>query len=210
MAAVLEEAQEALVVAMAELESSTANLRQEAQRDHLTGIPNRSHLESRLAKEFDEAISRSQRLGVIFADVDRFKSVNDTYGHSAGDSVLQSVSQILLNGLRKRDFIGRFGGEEFVILLPGAGETELQIVAERLRARIEACDHPIGDGRSIKATVSLGCVGFDAKRHAGSKDLIDEADRAMYAAKQAGRNRVVFSRQAPSVATPGERALASR
>ena len=201
MAAVLDEAQEALVVAMAELESSTESLRQEAQRDHLTGIPNRSQLESRITREFEDAISKAQRLGVIFADVDRFKNVNDTYGHSAGDSVLQSVAQLLSNGLRKHDFIGRYGGEEFVILLPGACEAELQIVAERLRARTEACDHPIGDGRSLKATISLGCAGFDPKRHLHSKHLVDEADRAMYAAKQAGRNRVEFLRQSPSVAT---------
>jgi diguanylate cyclase (GGDEF)-like protein len=210
MAAVLEEAQEALVIAMAELESSTASLRQEAQQDHLTGIPNRGQLEAHFTKEFEDAISKSQRLGVIFADVDRFKSVNDTYGHSAGDSVLQSVSQILSNGLRKRDFVGRYGGEEFVILLPGAGETELQIVAERLRARVEASDHPIGDGRSLRVTVSLGCASIDAKRHLHPKDLIDEADGAMYAAKQAGRNRIVFSRRAPIVAIPSTREKSCR
>ncbi len=200
MAAVLEEAQEALVVAMAERESNNASLMQEAQKDHLTGVSNRSQLESQLAKEFEIAISRQERLGVIFADVDRFKMVNDTYGHSAGDSVLQSIARNLSIGLRKRDLVGRFGGEEFVILLPGAGETELQIVAERVRARIDACDHPIGDGRGIKATISLGCATFNARRHLHSKDLIDEADRAMYEAKQAGRNRVAFLREELSVA----------
>lgn len=193
MAAVLEDAQEALVVAMAELESSTVSLRQEAQRDHLTGLPNRGQLEFQILKEFEDARSKAYNLGVIFADVDHFKNVNDTYGHSAGDAVLQSIAQNLGNSMRKRDYVGRFGGEEFVVLLPGAGRAELQLVAERLRIRIEACAHPIADGHSLKATISLGCASFDAARHLTSKDLIDEADQALYAAKRGGRNRVEFA-----------------
>ena len=196
MAAVLEEAQEALAIAMAELESSTASLRQEAQRDYLTGLPNRGQLESQIAKEFGDALSLSQNLGLIFADVDHFKKVNDTHGHSSGDAVLQSIAQCLESAMRRREYVGRFGGEEFIVLLPGASKNEIQIAAERLRVRIEECDHPIGNGKSLKVTISLGCASFDALRHVRPKDLVDEADQALYAAKRSGRNRVEFLEQA--------------
>ena len=209
MASVLDEAQEALVVAMAELELSTETMLKEAQRDHLTGIPNRSQLETQITRLFEDATTRAQRLGVIFVDVDHFKRINDSYGHAAGDSVLQSVAQILANGLRKYDFIGRYGGEEFVILLPGACVAELQIVGERLRSRIEAANHSIGSDCSIKATISLGCANFDAKRHLHAKHLIEEADQAMYAAKEAGRNRAMFLHEATVISRLAEPILAN-
>ena len=207
MASVLEEAQEVMLSlsvrasqelndihdALKRLESRTATLLVEAQRDPLTGVANRGYVNTYLEDVFRAAVELSRHIGVIFADVDHFKLVNDTYGHSAGDTVLQSVAQRITQGLRGGDFVGRYGGEEFVIIIRANDDAELLTVAERVRQTIAGAPHTIGNGRSLPVTISLGCTLLDKLRHPTSRALLEEADSALYAAKRAGRNRCELS-----------------
>jgi len=126
---------------------------------------------------------------VIIVDLDHFKLVNDTHGHLVGDRVLVAVSAILKAGVRPRDLAGRWGGEEFVVVLPDTNAAGALIVAERLRARIatELVERP--EGPPLKVTASMGCATLGAE--SGSAQLIGNADRALYEAKHSGRNRVV-------------------
>ncbi len=156
--------------------------------DAVTGIHNRRHAYHLALKEFNRARRYGRALSVIVVDVDHFKGVNDTYGHAAGDRVLQYLADLCRKSLRDIDILGRFGGEEFVIILP---ETELSggiAVAERLRENIARMAVHVPRG-IISVTVSAGVAGLDD--NASDLDqLIDNADRAMYVAKRAGRNRV--------------------
>ena len=126
---------------------------------------------------------------MIFADVDHFKRVNDTYGHAAGDSVLQSVAQTITRSVRGGDFVGRWGGEEFVVVMRADSLSDLSAVAERVRSNVAETQHPIPGGRYLPLTVSLGCALLDTKHHHKATDLLGEADAAMYDAKRAGRNQ---------------------
>jgi diguanylate cyclase (GGDEF)-like protein len=171
------------------LESRTATLLAEAHRDALTGIANRGYTMSYLDEVFRAAIESGKHVGTIFADVDHFKKINDTHGHAAGDAVLQSVAQCISRSVRGGDFVGRYGGEEFLIVLRADSPNELAAVAERVRNNIEVTPHPLGGGRTLHATISLGCALLDPFRHHTAQELTDEADRALYAAKRGGRNR---------------------
>lgn len=203
MAATLEQAHEVLVAlsvrtsqelsgihqTLARLESRTATLLAEAHRDPLTGLANRSHTTVYLEEVFSAALCSNRQLGAIFADVDYFKSINDSYGHAAGDAVLQSVAQTISRSVRGGDFVGRWGGEEFVIVMLSENESDLAVVAQRIRDNVAETAHLIGNGVSVPVTISLGCALLDRRRHRRAADLIEEADRAMYDAKRAGRNR---------------------
>jgi diguanylate cyclase (GGDEF)-like protein len=203
MASALEQAQEVLLAlsvrtsqeltgiheALARLESRTATLLAEAQKDPLTGVANRAFTSSYLDEVFGAAISSQRLLGVIFADVDHFKNVNDTYGHSAGDAVLRSVAQNIAASVRGGDFVGRWGGEEFIIVLRADNISDVSIVAERVRSHIAEARHQTGAGRSLSVTISLGCALLDTSRHQKAADMVEEADRALYDAKRGGRNQ---------------------
>ena len=159
-----------------------------ARRDTLSGLGNRSALEQALATE----AARAQRFGLPFTmllvDIDHFKTVNDTLGHSAGDSVICAVAAELAGCLRPYDQAFRFGGEEFVVLLGQTGLGKGMEIAERIRRRIAARCRPASDpGRKI--TVSLGVAGFDAAET--QEQLFNRADRALYRAKEEGRNRSI-------------------
>ncbi len=124
-------------------------------------------------------------------DIDRFKSVNDLYGHLIGDQVIQKMAQILSEHLRPRDLLCRYGGEEFCLMLP---ETSLEVactIAERLRAAIETCSPTSAEGKKFSFTASFGVGSFEAEM-LEMEDLIRNADRALYSSKQNGRNRVTF------------------
>jgi diguanylate cyclase (GGDEF)-like protein len=190
MAAVLEQAREALVTTVARLESGAAILREETNRDALTGLPNRRQLQAHLDVSFKKARAGSHNLGVIFVDVDQFKEINDTYGHVAGDAVLQSVARRLGALIREHDFVGRFGGDEFVIVMGTKDAARLAGVAERLRTGVNSVQHIAGDGRTVPVAISLGWAGMDTSRHRTFNDLLEEADQALYAAKRSGGNRV--------------------
>jgi diguanylate cyclase len=160
-----------------------------ATHDPLTGLYNRQEFEQRLSNEIDRASRYKHTLSVFMLDIDHFKSVNDTYGHQTGDTVLRLFAELINNSIRKTDYASRYGGEEFLVLLP---ETSLVIaieLAERLCNNIYQYSFPLDDNKELNITASIGVASIP--EHAqSSKDLIKAADSSMYAAKEAGRNQV--------------------
>lgn len=162
-----------------------------AVTDGLTNLYNRRFLMNRLRQEFDRANRYQRELSVLMIDVDHFKVVNDEHGHDSGDRVLQSLASRLVKSVRRTDLVARYGGEEFVVALPESGRDESALLAERIRVAVEA-DFMDLAGTRIAITVSIG----GATRTEGINDpeiLLKMADEALYAAKQAGRNRVHWS-----------------
>lgn len=169
-----------------------ANLLAEVQRlaitDELTGVFNRRYFFNRAEVEFSRAKRYSHPLTALVADIDHFKQFNDRYGHLVGDQVLQEVARLMLTSLRDSDILGRYGGEEFSILLPDTDVKAAASAAERLLTRI--ADTPIEtEAGSLQVQVSIGVAGL-GKAAPTLHDLINRADQAMYQAKEAGRNRV--------------------
>ena len=169
-----------------------AELRMLATTDFLTGLANRREFMARL----DDELARLRRLGgsaaVLMLDIDHFKRVNDHHGHAAGDAVLRHTAALMRASQRKIDSLGRMGGEEFALLLPGADAAAAAIYAERLRASVEATPLDI-DGARVAITVSIGIASMVATDGDADAALI-RADKALYAAKQGGRNRVSLER----------------
>lgn len=157
-----------------------------AMIDQLTGLYNRNSLNEFASKAFSEANRHDFRLSLILMDIDRFKDINDTHGHLAGDEVLASVGDVLKDNCRNEDFAVRFGGEELMLILPHCGLIGAQQRAEELRERLEAL-RPAG----IHMTVSIGVTSRAKGSEASMGDMFRIADRAVYQAKEAGRNRVV-------------------
>ena len=158
-----------------------------AHIDPLTGLPNRRALMDRLQMEWARMQRCGGKLSFIMADIDHFKRVNDTYGHSIGDKVLQEVARIIAEQCRKSDLPARYGGEEFAVVVPNAGMASAVHLAERCRREIENVNLP-AKGEPIRTTVSLGVA--DAAGMSGAQLLVDRADQALYGAKTTGRNRV--------------------
>jgi diguanylate cyclase (GGDEF)-like protein len=159
-----------------------------AERDPLTGVLNRRAILARLRAEFAKARQTGEPLSLLFLDLDHFKNVNDSYGHRAGDQCLRSVIDPIAGELRQGDALGRYGGEEFLILLPGAGASDAEVVAERIRRRVQEMPMLIS-GTRIGLTVSLGVAAVDGDVTLAD-DLIERADAALYRSKSAGRNQV--------------------
>jgi diguanylate cyclase (GGDEF)-like protein/PAS domain S-box-containing protein len=157
-----------------------------AKYDSLTGIFNRRHFFERAGEEIEKANRYHQVLSVILFDIDHFKRVNDTYGHPKGDSVLQSIAQRCRANLREVDIIGRYGGEEFIVLMPFTDTTNAAVAAERLRRVVLQLNIDTGDS---PLTISLGVAAYD-ENCKGIDDLLARADKALYNAKHSGRNRV--------------------
>lgn len=167
-----------------ELEEARRRLEQQATTDSLTGVYNRAKADELLRIEMARAERSGAPLSVLLVDVDHFKQVNDTLGHSAGDRVLRSFSRLLCDHARQTDYVARWGGEEFLIICPGTGKEEAGQLAERLRTRVES--HRFS--REINVTAS---IGVSELRPADTREeLVSRADGAMYRAKDAGRNRV--------------------
>lgn len=158
--------------------------------DGLTQLFNRSHWQSRLTEEFSRAGRYASPLTLIMFDLDHFKSVNDTHGHLGGDAVLVQVAGIIKGALRDSDIAGRYGGEEFGIVLPNTPVDGARVVAERIRNMIQATPVPF-DRVQIPVTASLGIAGFSTT-FKDPEDFIAAADAALYEAKESGRNRVVI------------------
>src|SRR5690606_38977160 len=160
-------------------------LRRTAERDALTSSLNRRALDKAVAREFEA--STSQPLAVLFIDIDWFKKVNDTHGHACGDECLRAVASALRTGLRPDDVLGRYGGEEFLVILPDQDAAAARVVGERLRQSIERL--PLRwQGEVLHLTVSIGLA---ARRPGdGPARLLERADKALYRAKHEGRNRV--------------------
>ena len=144
-----------------------------------------------LAAEFAIACRDNSFLSVVFADLDRFKLVNDTYGHPSGDAVLIGTAKLILGVVRGTDCVARYGGEEFVIILPGLAEDAAALICERLLQKLRNTRHDVTGG-AITTTASLGLATHGgATRYASAAELVEAADRSVYAAKRAGRNRLV-------------------
>lgn len=163
--------------------------------DPLTGVNNRRFLEQRIDEEIDRGLRNRQPLSCLFLDIDFFKRINDNFGHQAGDHVLALVAAAIKKQLRSNDVLSRFGGEEFVALLSGSGESISGEVAERIRGSIAELNIEF-NGQAIPVTISIGVATFDSKlSHKNSVSetagqLIQAADAALYRAKHNGRNRV--------------------
>jgi len=163
---------------------------QSALRDPLTGTGNRIAMEQTLQREIDMSRRHLQPLSVLMLDIDHFKRVNDSHGHSAGDDVLKAVAASIKSQLRNVDMVFRYGGEEFLILLSNTGREAAQMVGERLRHAAQAEEYFV-DGQLIDLTVSLGCSTLLPGESADS--LLRRADSALYVAKREGRNRLAMA-----------------
>lgn len=160
-------------------------------RDPLTGINNRRFFDQRLKEEAGRARRYDRPLSCLFLDIDHFKRINDQYGHQAGDNVLKQVSSMLNDRLRQTDILARFGGEEFVILLPDTEQDDASLIAEQVRSRIAHAKFIIPSGKTLSVTLSIGLAVLHPNNHINdAKQLLSAADQAVYAAKLSGRNRV--------------------
>jgi len=173
----------------AELIAAREVLRVKANYDGLTNLRNRSAILDVLAREFERARRDGLSLTAIMADIDKFKDVNDTFGHVAGDAVLRDVAKRMRSSLRIYDDIGRYGGEEFLVVLPGCDESAGLHVAERIRQAIDAESMDTSEGM-IPVSISLGVASTSAVDARSVEELIRFADEALYRAKEGGRNRV--------------------
>ena len=177
-----------------QLESANTKLQELALRDGLTGLLNRRYWESCLEREFARHQRYDNPVSLVIFDIDHFKRVNDTYGHQTGDEVIRSVAEITSRLARETDFAGRYGGEEFVVLLPGTHLEGAAQFAERLRQAVEqqVLDY---QGSPLSYTISLG-VATISDDMANYQILLERADKALYASKEQGRNRVTLAPQA--------------
>ncbi len=173
-----------------EEEEALAGVYEAAVRDGLTGIFNRKHLEERIAAELEHARRHGGALSVIMFDIDHFKYVNDTYGHLCGDAVLKNVATLVAKGIRLEDTLGRYGGEEFVVVCRGAAVEAATALAERLRWTVWHALTPFED-HQIRVTLSAGVASLLCVAEPTRTSLLGMADARLYKAKQAGRNRVV-------------------
>lgn len=158
-----------------------------ARTDSLTGLLNRQHLMERLEEEMDRTFRYERPLSLMIIDLDHFKDVNDSHGHLVGDAVLKSAATMIVRTLRKTDFAGRYGGEEFCVVLPETGLKGATGLAERLRKSIEGSRHPLDDGTELTITCSIGVAEASCRN---IEETIAVADAALYLAKRSGRNRV--------------------
>jgi len=158
--------------------------------DGLTGVDNRRALEQRLHEMFEHSLRLHEPIACVMCDIDHFKKVNDTYGHAAGDEVLKEFAAILKDEAREIDRVGRYGGEEFLLLLPGTVLDAAVTFAERLRERVDAHTFSF-EGGTLKRTMSCGVAAWPHPRITGRDDMLKAADDALYVAKELGRNRVV-------------------
>ncbi|OFZ98872.1 MAG: hypothetical protein A3H35_08265 [Betaproteobacteria bacterium RIFCSPLOWO2_02_FULL_62_17] len=176
-----------------ELKRVEADLREMAATDILTGLPNRRHFLAQLEQE----LARVRRVkahcaSILMLDADNFKLVNDTFGHATGDNVLRHLAALMQNELRKIDTVGRIGGEEFAVILPGAALPAAEVFAERLRKKVAETPTAHENGL-IPLTVSIGVTELKASDASGGDALV-RADRALYHAKECGRNKVTVER----------------
>jgi diguanylate cyclase (GGDEF)-like protein len=182
-----------------------ARLERQATIDGLTGIPNHRHFQDLLDKELARHQRAGKKLSLLLMDIDHFKKFNDTYGHPVGDEVLRVVARALKGAIRAGDHVARYGGEEFVIVLETASAEESRILAERVRASVEAARVPHETG-PLQVTISIGSSTWPEDASSKSQ-LIESADQAMYGSKERGRNRVTLFRemqQAQPEARPGQ------
>ncbi|MBF0609301.1 MAG: diguanylate cyclase [Candidatus Magnetobacterium sp. LHC-1] len=176
-------------------------LQQLSYYDGLTNIYNRMYLEKLLEREFENAKTGGAPFSVVMFDLDHFKRVNDTYGHLAGDDVLKTVAKTVASHLRQADILGRYGGEEFLIIVPDISDAELMLLCRRIRTSIEetVVQH---DGIDIRVTLSIGIATY-RESMTDYLQIVHEADIALYQSKKLGRNRVTSYAQINEVTCEG-------
>ncbi|BCK87918.1 hypothetical protein MIZ01_1715 [Sideroxyarcus emersonii] len=175
--------------ALRQLQAANAELAWMASTDSLTGASNRRHFLECAAVESGRARRNGLPISLLALDIDHFKAVNDEYGHQAGDTVLKSLVEGIMETLRPHDIVGRIGGEEFMVLLPDTSHAAAAVLAERIRSKVEGLDIPIA-GETLRVTVSIGIAEFGLD--GDTRDVVFKvADDRLYRAKHAGRNRVV-------------------
>jgi diguanylate cyclase (GGDEF)-like protein len=167
-----------------------------ATYDTLTNLYNRRYFEERLGGETQKSFYGGTPLSLVMVDIDHFKKVNDTFGHTEGDKVLREIAALLKTSVRKKDTVARYGGEEFILILPEAGLEESSMIAERIRRLVENTSFQIGQAQ-INLTVSLGISNFPSHRATSKEELVKMADQALYEAKRGGRNRVCIFDSTP-------------
>lgn len=160
--------------------------------DDLTMILNRRFGIRRLREEFSRSARHGSPVSVVMIDIDHFKNFNDTFGHNAGDAVLKTVASVLSGNLRAEDMVCRYGGEEFLVLLAGAGMNDAAVIAERMRRIIES-EEIKWSGQRLSITISIGVATYPIVRASVCEELVTYADKALYAAKESGRNRVMVN-----------------
>ena len=168
-----------------------AKLEALSRTDPLTGAGNRRSFDETLGKEFARARRHGHPLSVVMLDIDHFKRINDTHGHPVGDQVLRSFARVVASVLREGDTLFRYGGEEFVVLLPDTSRDGALAAAQRMVAAIASAPHKVGH-ESINVTTSAGVAGLEQAARDGN-ELVGKADSALYEAKEGGRNRAVAS-----------------
>jgi diguanylate cyclase (GGDEF)-like protein len=182
----LVEANQEKATLLGALEAKNAQLAEMANTDPLTGVANRGYIEVCLANEVARATRFGTTLSVGMVDIDHFKRVNDSFGHPFGDRVIREVARVLSETVRQVDMVGRYGGEEFLVVMPGTGLDGAGVLAERIRAAVAALVH---QPEAHSATLSVGVAQWE--RDAGTwEGLVSRADQALYQAKEEGRNRV--------------------
>jgi diguanylate cyclase (GGDEF)-like protein len=171
-----------------ELQRRNEELDRLSRIDALTGLANRRQIVHECARLFAASRRRDEPAGACMVDIDHFKSINDTWGHPAGDAVLVAVAARIQAAIRAEDIVGRWGGEEFLVLLVAGTPETVVLVGERVRAAVAATPIALPDGTEVRVTVSVGCA---SARGGGPEELFARADRGLYQAKHAGRNRTL-------------------
>jgi len=170
--------------------SDKQRLEKLAATDALTGLTNRRGLSEALTQELDRARRYNLALTILLADIDRFKTINDTRGHIAGDSVLRQVGEMLRREARSVDIVARYGGEEFVVVMPETATQGAAIFAERVRSRVQNRDFADPGDDPVHVTISIGLASFPDDRVHSADNFVSLADQALYRAKNEGRNLV--------------------
>jgi diguanylate cyclase (GGDEF)-like protein len=173
------------------MQSLNNQLEKMSRVDGLTGLNNRHYWEEQFVMEYKRDKRSNNPSSLIMVDIDHFKKVNDTYGHPAGDEVIKALAAIIQKATRETDTAGRYGGEEFAIILPDTPVANVEFVAERIRRLVEKCI-VVYDGIDISFTISIGIAGFK-NTYRDSTHWLDTADKALYQAKESGRNRVILA-----------------
>jgi diguanylate cyclase (GGDEF)-like protein len=182
---------ESLQQATESLRKKTVSLEEASHRDALTGLYNRAYLDPYLQREFESAMEKNAPLSVAFADLDKFKAVNDTHGHTVGDQVLVAVANVLKANVRQADVVARYGGEEFILVFPDADYLLVNKICERITRAIESTRHDV-NGESLPVTISMGLATLnDGRVFASVTEFVTAADKALYSAKLQGRNRSI-------------------
>lgn len=175
------------------IKQSEDTIREETYTDPLTGLYNRRYMEKRFGEELSLAKRKEHSVACVMIDIDHFKSINDIYGHAAGDLVLQGVAEIGKEKLREYDTLSRYGGEEFVLLLTETDYDTALVVAEKLRKAIEEKEF-VSEGKTISVTASFGVYASEVDELSNADEFTCRADEALYKAKGSGRNKVVLYR----------------